>query len=69
MGRAYSTNGKSGMNVGFGWGNPEGKANLKDQDIGGWIILKWVLEREDGAVCAALIWLRTGTGGILLWTW
>jgi hypothetical protein len=26
-------------------GNPEGKRPVEDQDVGGWIILKWILER------------------------
>jgi hypothetical protein len=26
-------------------GNPEGKRPLGDQDVGGWTILKWILER------------------------
>jgi hypothetical protein len=24
--------------------NPEGKNHWEDQDLGGWIILKWILE-------------------------
>jgi hypothetical protein len=26
-------------------GNPEGKDHWEDQDVGGWTILKWILER------------------------
>jgi hypothetical protein len=26
-------------------GKPEGKSLLEDQDVGGWIILKYILER------------------------
>jgi hypothetical protein len=26
-------------------GNPEGKSPWEDQDVGGWTILKWILER------------------------
>jgi hypothetical protein len=26
-------------------GKPVGRRPLEDQDIGGWIILKWILER------------------------
>jgi hypothetical protein len=29
-------------------GKPEGKRPLEDQDVGGWTILKWILERQDG---------------------
>jgi hypothetical protein len=25
-------------------GNPEGKRPLEDQDVGGWTILKWILD-------------------------
>jgi hypothetical protein len=35
--------------------------NWKDQDVGGWIILKWISEIE-GVVWIILIWLRLGTG-------
>jgi hypothetical protein len=38
----------------------------KDQDVGGWIILGWILERWDGVMCTGLVWLRIGTGGELL---
>jgi hypothetical protein len=41
-------------------GNPEG------QDVGGWIILKWTLEVQDGVIRTGLIWLRIGTSGGLL---
>jgi hypothetical protein len=40
----------------------------EDQDVGGWTILKWILERCDGAVCTGSIWLRIGTSEQLLWT-
>jgi hypothetical protein len=30
------------------------------KDVSEWIILKWILEREDG-IWAGLIWLRIGT--------
>jgi hypothetical protein len=43
-------------------GKPEGK----DQDIGEWIILRWILERWDGVMRTGLVWLRIGTGGELL---
>jgi hypothetical protein len=46
-------------------GQPEGKRPLGRQ-VGGWIILKWTLEWQDGVVRTGLIWLRTSGG--LLWT-
>jgi hypothetical protein len=38
----------------------------EDQDIGGWAILKWILERKDGMVWIGLMWLRIETSGGLL---
>jgi hypothetical protein len=46
-------------------GNPEGKTPV-DVDIGGRILLKWVLEKNYGVVWAGLNWLRTGKSGGLL---
>jgi hypothetical protein len=40
----------------------------EDQDVGGWTILKWVLQRYDGMVWTGSNWLRIGTSGGLLWT-
>jgi hypothetical protein len=47
-------------------GNPDGKRPLGRQDVGGWIILKLILERQDGMVGIGSIWLRIGTSGGLL---
>jgi hypothetical protein len=35
----------------------------EDQDVDGWTILKWILERQDGMIWIELIWLRTGVSG------
>jgi hypothetical protein len=35
-------------------------------NFGGWTILKWILERQDGMEWIGLIWLRIGTSGGLL---
>jgi hypothetical protein len=35
----------------------------EDQDIGGFIILGWILERWDGVMWTAMVWLRRGTSG------
>jgi hypothetical protein len=32
----------------------------EDQDVGGWTILKWILERQDGMEWIGWIWLRMG---------
>jgi hypothetical protein len=47
-------------------GMPEGKRPLEGKDVGGWTILKWILEGYDGMVWIGLIWLRIGTNGRLL---
>jgi hypothetical protein len=41
-------------------GKPEGKSHWEDQEVVGWTILKWILDR------LGLIWLRIGTSGRLL---
>jgi hypothetical protein len=38
----------------------------EEEDIGGWIILRWIIERLDGEVWTGLSWLRVGTAGKLL---
>jgi hypothetical protein len=47
-------------------GKPDGKNHWEDLDVGGRIILRWILERKDGVVWTGLIWLRIGTSGGLL---
>jgi hypothetical protein len=44
-------------------GNPEGKRPLEDLDVGGRIILKWILERQDGMVWTGMTWPRIGASG------
>jgi hypothetical protein len=50
MGRACSTNEAKRNSYRILLGKPEGKNHYKDQDIGGRIILKCILERSDGVV-------------------
>jgi hypothetical protein len=46
MDRACTTNGGGQKNAyRISVGNPEGKRRLGDEDVGGWTILKWILER------------------------
>jgi hypothetical protein len=47
-------------------GKPEGKGPVEDQDVGGWTILKWILERSDVMVWIGFMWLRIGFSGGLL---
>jgi hypothetical protein len=57
--------GRRGMPIGCWWENLKERDHWEDQDVGGWAILKWILQRDrmgwDG-----LIWLRIGTSGGLL---
>jgi hypothetical protein len=48
------------------WESQKERDHWEDQGVGGWTILKWILEREDGMVWIRLIWLRIGTSGGLL---
>jgi hypothetical protein len=45
MSRACSTNGEKRNIYRILVGKPEGKNHWEDQDVGGWKILKWILER------------------------
>ena len=44
-------------------GKSEGKNHWRDQDIDGWIILRWILRKWEGVVGTGWGWLRIGTGG------
>jgi hypothetical protein len=50
------------MHTGNWWKNQNGRDHLEGQEVGGWIILKWILEEYDGMVWTELIWLKIGTG-------
>jgi hypothetical protein len=54
------------MHVGIWWESQKERDHFEDQDVVGWTILKWILEREDGMIWTGLIWLRVGTSGGLL---
>jgi hypothetical protein len=66
MGRACSTNGAKRMHIGYQCENQKERDHYGDQDVGRWIILKWILERSYGVVWTRLIWLRSETSGGLL---
>jgi hypothetical protein len=36
------------MHIGYWWESQKERDYWEDQDIGGWTILKWILERWDG---------------------
>jgi hypothetical protein len=50
----------------YWWESQRERDHKDDQDVGGWIILVWILERCDGVIWTRLVWLRIGTGGELL---
>jgi hypothetical protein len=50
----------------FSGGNLREEDHLKDPDVDGRIILKWIFERLGGGAWTGSIWLRIGTGGGLL---
>jgi hypothetical protein len=43
----------------------KGKSHLKDLHVDGRIILRCILQKQDGMVWTGLIWLRAGTSGML----
>jgi hypothetical protein len=47
---------------------PEGKSHWKDPYVGGRIVLKRMLERQDEVVWTGQTWLRKGTSGRFLST-
>jgi hypothetical protein len=58
--------GRRGTLLGY-WGESQReRGRYEVQDVGGWIILRWILERCDGVMLTGLVWLRIGTGGELL---
>jgi hypothetical protein len=34
------------MHIGYWWESQKERDHWEDQDVGGWTILKWILERE-----------------------
>jgi hypothetical protein len=45
MGRTCTRMGRRGMHTGYSWESQKERDHKGDQDVGGWIILKWILER------------------------
>jgi hypothetical protein len=54
------------MRIGYWWESQKEGDHLEDQDVGGWMILKLILEILDEMVWIELIWLRIGISGGLL---
>jgi hypothetical protein len=40
--------GKKILHIGYLWKSQKERDHWEDQDVGGWTILKWILERWDG---------------------
>jgi hypothetical protein len=36
------------LHIGYWWESQKERDHWEDQDVGGWAILKWILERWDG---------------------
>jgi hypothetical protein len=36
---------RRGMHIGYWWKSHKERDHWEDQDVGGWLILKWILER------------------------
>jgi hypothetical protein len=51
------------MHIGYWWESQKERDHQKDQDLGGWTILKWIIKKYDGVVWTGSIWLRIGTSG------
>jgi hypothetical protein len=49
--------------VGYLWESQKVRDHWKDQNVGGWTILKWIF---DSMGWIGLIWLRIGSSGRLL---
>jgi hypothetical protein len=39
--------GRRGMHIGYGWEKQKERDHYEDQDVGGWKILKWILDLEE----------------------
>jgi hypothetical protein len=54
------------MHLGYWWDSQKKRDHSKDQDVGEWILLLWILERQDGVLWTGMISLRIGTSEWLL---
>jgi hypothetical protein len=53
------------MPTGFWWESHKERDHRETLDVGGRIILKWILEKEDGVIWPGLTWLRRTVGRLL----
>jgi hypothetical protein len=52
---------RTGTHIGYWWQSQKEINYCVDQEVVGWIMLKWILERWDEVVWTGLSWLRIGT--------
>jgi hypothetical protein len=57
------------MHIGYWWESQKERDHYEDQDVFGWITLKCILEKWDGAVWTGVITYRRETSGVLLRIW
>jgi hypothetical protein len=58
--------GRRRIHIGYWWESQKKRDHWEDEGVGGWTILKWILERQDGMLGIGLIWLMIGISGGLL---
>jgi len=51
------------VNAGNWWENRKERDHLRDADVDGGIILKYILNKSVGKMSTGLIWLGLGAGG------
>jgi hypothetical protein len=54
---------------GFGCKKVKGGDDLKDLGVGGRIILKFILNIQDGKACTGFVLLKVETSGGHFWVW
>ena len=63
----WDLSGTGYVHTGFGWGDPRKGGHLENLRADWRITLKWISKKWDREEWTGMIWLRTRTGGGLLW--
>jgi hypothetical protein len=59
--------GRRGMHIRSWWKSQKERDHQEDVEVGGRILLQWILKKYDGLLWTGFIWLKIGTSdGILL---